>query len=47
VIDRTEAAIKDLEARRDNIETTLAELRLINRMSRRTLDGLKEKQLKS
>jgi len=47
VIDRTEAAIKDLESRRDNIETTLAELRLINRMSRRTLDGLKEKQLKS
>lgn len=47
VIDRTEAAIADLEARRDNIQTTLAELRLINRISRRNFAALREKQLKS
>ena len=47
VIDRTQAAIADLEARRDNIETTLAELRLINRISRKSFAALREKQLKS
>jgi len=45
VIDRTEAAIADLEARRAHIETTLAELRLINRISRKTFAALKDKQL--
>jgi len=47
VIDRTEAAIADLEARRAHIETTLAELRLINRTSRKTFAALKDKQLKT
>jgi DNA-binding transcriptional MerR regulator len=43
VIDRTQAAITDLEARRDHIETTLTELRLINRASRRNYAALKGK----
>jgi len=47
VIDRTEAAIADLESRRAHIETTLAELRLINRISRKTFAALKDKQLKT
>jgi DNA-binding transcriptional MerR regulator len=43
VIERTETAIKELEARRDNIDTTLAELRVINKVSRKNLMGLKPK----
>jgi DNA-binding transcriptional MerR regulator len=41
VIEQTEAAIADLEARRKNIETTLAELRVINRTSRKQYAALK------
>jgi DNA-binding transcriptional MerR regulator len=43
VIDRTEAAIAHLESRRAQIETTLAELRVINRTSRRSYAALKAK----
>jgi DNA-binding transcriptional MerR regulator len=43
VIDRTQAAIADLEARRAQIETTLAELRVINKSSRRNYAALKGK----
>jgi DNA-binding transcriptional MerR regulator len=43
VVERTAAAIEELEARRENIETTLAELRVINRTSRRQLAALKPK----
>ena len=43
VIDRTEAAIKDLESRKTKIETTLAELRAINRTSRKALETLRKK----
>ena len=39
VIDRTDAAIGELEQRRDHIETTLAELRLINDTVRTHLAG--------
>jgi len=41
VIERTEAAIADLDARRRNIETTLAELRVINQVSRKQYAALK------
>jgi DNA-binding transcriptional MerR regulator len=41
VIDRTEAAIADLEGRKAKIETTLEELRAINRASRKTLEMLR------
>jgi DNA-binding transcriptional MerR regulator len=43
VIDRTEATIADLESRKAKIETTLAELRAINRASRKTLETLRRK----
>jgi DNA-binding transcriptional MerR regulator len=43
VIERTEAAIEELEARKAHIETTLAELRVINRTSRQKLAALKSK----
>jgi DNA-binding transcriptional MerR regulator len=43
VIDRTEVAIAQLESRRAQIETTLAELRVINRTSRRSYAALKAK----
>jgi DNA-binding transcriptional MerR regulator len=43
VIDRTEAAIEDLESRKSKIETTLAELRAINRASRKSLQTLRKK----
>jgi DNA-binding transcriptional MerR regulator len=39
VVARTDAAIRELEARRDHIEATLAELRLINAGVRRQLEG--------
>jgi DNA-binding transcriptional MerR regulator len=38
VLDRTDAAIADLEAKQAHIVTTLAELRLINATCRRQLD---------
>ncbi len=43
MIERTEAAIKELEARKAHIETTLAELRVINRASRQKYGVLKGK----
>jgi DNA-binding transcriptional MerR regulator len=43
VIERTEASIEDLEARKAKIETTLAELRVINRASRKSYAALKTK----
>ncbi len=43
VIERTEAAIKELESRKAHIETTLAELRVINRASRQKYGVLKGK----
>jgi DNA-binding transcriptional MerR regulator len=43
VVDRTEATIADLESRKAKIETTLAELRAINRASRKTLEALRKK----
>ena len=43
VVERTEAAILDLESRRGKIETTLAELRVINRASRQKYGVLKGK----
>jgi DNA-binding transcriptional MerR regulator len=43
VVERTEAAILDLESRRGKIETTLAELRVINAASRKQLETLKRK----
>jgi DNA-binding transcriptional MerR regulator len=39
VIEKTDEAIKDLEAKRAQIDTSLAELRLINQRSRATLDA--------
>jgi DNA-binding transcriptional MerR regulator len=43
VVERTEAAIRDLESRRAKIETTLAELRVINAASRKQLETIKRK----
>lgn len=39
VIETTDAAIRDLEAKRAQIDTSLAELRLINERSRQALDN--------
>jgi DNA-binding transcriptional MerR regulator len=39
VVARTDAAIKELEEKRAHIDTTLAELRLINATTRRQLEG--------
>jgi DNA-binding transcriptional MerR regulator len=39
VIETTDAAIRDLEAKRAEIDTSLAELRLINERSRQMLDS--------
>jgi DNA-binding transcriptional MerR regulator len=38
-LERTDAAIRDLEARRAHIDATLAELRVINESVRRQLEG--------
>jgi DNA-binding transcriptional MerR regulator len=43
VIEKTEAAIAELEVKQRNIETTLAELRVINKSSRKALAALKGK----
>jgi len=43
VAERTEAAIAELEGRRRKIETTLAELQVINRASRKALEALRRK----
>jgi DNA-binding transcriptional MerR regulator len=43
VIEKTEAAIEELEAKQKNIETTLAELRVINRSSKKALVNLNSK----
>lgn len=43
VIEKTEAAIAELEAKQNHIETTLAELRVINKSSRKALVALKGK----
>ena len=39
VIDRTSAAIAELEQKRAHIDATLAELRVINASARRSLEG--------
>ena len=39
VIETTDAAIRDLEAKRAEIDTSLNELRLINQQSRQALDA--------
>lgn len=39
VVERTDLAIRDLEAKRAGLDATLAELRLINETARRQLDG--------
>ena len=41
VVEMTDAAIRDLEAKRAEIETSLAELRLINQQSRQALEAKK------
>jgi DNA-binding transcriptional MerR regulator len=43
VIERTAAAIEDLEGRKASIETTLAELQAINRSCRKNLEALRRK----
>lgn len=43
VIETTDAAIRDLEAKRAQIDTSLAELRLINERSRQMLEAKKGK----
>jgi DNA-binding transcriptional MerR regulator len=42
VIDRTDAAIRELEAKRAHIEASLAELRVINATVKQALDARKE-----
>jgi len=39
VVERTDLAIRELEAKRAGLDATLAELRLINETARRQLDG--------
>ncbi len=43
VIETTDAAIRDLEAKRAEIDTSLHELRLINQQSRQALDAKRSK----
>ena len=46
VIETTDAAIRDLEAKRAEIDTSLAELRLINERSRQMLDSKRSSKAK-
>ncbi len=46
MIETTDAAIRDLEAKRAQIDTSLAELRLINERSRQMLDSKRSSKTK-